>query len=67
MRRSNPRSDRRPTLVMAAVHLRVRSACRGRQAREAGRRRPRALSVSMSLLYNIFGRRDSMQDTILLA
>ena len=33
MRRSNPRPDRRPTLVTAAVQPRVRGACLGQQAR----------------------------------
>ena len=42
MRRSNPRPDRRPTLVMAAVQPRACGVCRGRQARVPGRRRPRA-------------------------
>ena len=53
MRMSNPRPDRRPTLVMAAVQPRVRRACQVRQLRVcdcastewspcAVRRRPRA-------------------------
>ena len=33
MRRSNPRPDRRPTVVVAAVQPRVRGACLGQQAR----------------------------------